>query len=395
MYGVQDGVLVKKALAISFLVLLFAHGSGYSPAEAQEAFNQLDAPDGRSYICSSRVQLRYARQCDSIGPASQLAEFARKGIPSDPLPAEEVDRDLGYLPYNYLLVSGADVQLYPSVGDALKSRNPVRSLGKGFLYVSWIDRYDEQNQVIYQLASGLFVRGDHVSRISTPQFHGLTFTSTPNYSFGWIMRGGNSYIAPGYDQPQTTKYYNRFDIVHVYDRSTADEFDWYMIGPGEWIEQRQIAIVEPEHSPPDGVEDDTWISVNLYEQTVTAYEEGEMVFATAVSSGLRGWWTRPGIFQVYQKLSRTPMSGAFEADRSDYYYLEDVPWVLYFDESRALHGTYWHNNYGYQQSHGCVNLAPADARWIYDWAEEGTWVYVFDPSGETPIDPVVYTPGGA
>jgi lipoprotein-anchoring transpeptidase ErfK/SrfK len=143
------------------------------------------------------------------------------------------------------------------------------------------------------------------------------------------------------------------------------------------------------------VEGDRWISINLYEQTLTVYENSQMVFATMVSSGLDGWWTQPGVFQVYERLASDPMAGAFAADRSDYYYLEDVPWILYFDESRAIHGAYWHNGYGYPRSHGCVNLSPADAQWVYDWAEEGTWVYVFDPSGRTPVDPAQYGSGGA
>jgi lipoprotein-anchoring transpeptidase ErfK/SrfK len=87
------------------------------------------------------------------------------------------------------------------------------------------------------------------------------------------------------------------------------------------------------------------------------------------------------------------MSGAFEADRSDFYSLEDVPWIMYYDDARALHGAYWHNNFGYQQSHGCVNLAPADAQWLFEWVEEGTWVYVWDPSGETPTDDESYING--
>jgi lipoprotein-anchoring transpeptidase ErfK/SrfK len=89
------------------------------------------------------------------------------------------------------------------------------------------------------------------------------------------------------------------------------------------------------------------------------------------------------------------MSGSFEIDRSDAYYLEDVPWTMYFDEARALHGAYWHNGYGYPRSHGCVNLSPGDARWLYEWAELGDWVYVHDPSGLTPTDPSLYGSGGA
>ena len=89
------------------------------------------------------------------------------------------------------------------------------------------------------------------------------------------------------------------------------------------------------------------------------------------------------------------MRGAFEADRSDAYYLEDVPWTMYYDKARALHGAYWHNGFGTPRSHGCVNMSVGDARWLYDWASEGDWVYVWDPSGETPTDPELFGDGGA
>jgi lipoprotein-anchoring transpeptidase ErfK/SrfK len=80
------------------------------------------------------------------------------------------------------------------------------------------------------------------------------------------------------------------------------------------------------------------------------------------------------------------MSGAFEADRSDYYYLAEVPWTLYFDEARALHGAYWRARLGFVQSHGCVNLTVTDSHWLFNWATVGDWVWVHDPSGRTPED---------
>jgi len=67
---------------------------------------------------------------------------------------------------------------------------------------------------------------------------------------------------------------------------------------------------------------------------------------------------------------------------------------MYYDDLRALHGAYWQTLLGYQRSHGCVNLSVADAHWLYDWANEGDYVYVWDPSGETPTDPSVYGSGG-
>ncbi|WP_298005425.1 L,D-transpeptidase, partial [Anaerolinea sp.] len=85
----------------------------------------------------------------------------------------------------------------------------------------------------------------------------------------------------------------------------------------------------------------------------------------------------------------------FEADRSDFYYLEDVPWTMYFDQARALHGAYWRAWYGFPGTHGCVNLSIGDSAWLFQWAKEGDWVYVWDPSGQTPTDPSLYTQGGA
>ena len=116
---------------------------------------------------------------------------------------------------------------------------------------------------------------------------------------------------------------------------------------------------------------------------------------TLIASGLEPFWTRPGLFQIYEKHETTPMRGSFEADRSDAYYLEDVPWTMYFDNARAIHGAYWHNKFGAVLSHGCVNLSVGDSHWVFDWAEAGDWVYVWDPSGKTPTDPAAYGDGGA
>ena len=147
-----------------------------------------------------------------------------------------------------------------------------------------------------------------------------------------------------------------------------------------------MAVVTPT-APPEGVTG-KWIDVNLYEQTVTAYDGDKMVYATLASTGRNIYPTRPGLFQIYDKLPDYKMGGA--EGKPDYYYLENIPYIMYFDEGRSFHGTYWHNQFGYKRSHGCVNLSPRDAEWLYGWAEKGTYVYVHDPSGQTPTDPSFY-----
>jgi lipoprotein-anchoring transpeptidase ErfK/SrfK len=101
-----------------------------------------------------------------------------------------------------------------------------------------------------------------------------------------------------------------------------------------------------------------------------------------VASGKAPLFTYPGTYQVERKLDLTTMRWLTD-DIS--YNLEAVPWTMYFDQERAFHGAYWRANLGYPQSHGCVNMSVGDSHWLYNWAEVGEHVYVYDPSGKTPL----------
>jgi len=119
-----------------------------------------------------------------------------------------------------------------------------------------------------------------------------------------------------------------------------------------------------------------WIDVNLSDHTVTAYEGADVVFGpVAMVNGAPATPTVEGTFHVYLKYQTQTMEGE-NADGSDYR-TEDVPWISYFTGGYALHGAYWRNSFGFAGaggSHGCVNMAVADAKWIFDWDEVGTTV---------------------
>ncbi len=114
-----------------------------------------------------------------------------------------------------------------------------------------------------------------------------------------------------------------------------------------------------------------WIDVNISTQTFTAYEGTRAVRSALVSTGVASHPTPLGRFATYVKLKSQTMYGGSKA-AGDYYYLPDVPNVMYFYRDYALHGTYWHKNFGRPMSHGCVNLTLADAAWLFDWAPLGT-----------------------
>ncbi|MBN1966086.1 MAG: LysM peptidoglycan-binding domain-containing protein [Anaerolineae bacterium] len=111
------------------------------------------------------------------------------------------------------------------------------------------------------------------------------------------------------------------------------------------------------------------IIVDLSDQRVYAYENGALLRSVVVSTGLPGTPTVTGDFNIYWKLTSQTMQGPG-------YYLPGVPWVMYFYQGYALHGTYWHSNFGQPMSHGCVNLPTDEAAWFFNWAEVGTPVRV-------------------
>lgn len=122
---------------------------------------------------------------------------------------------------------------------------------------------------------------------------------------------------------------------------------------------------------------DREIVVSLWQQRLWAYEGDTVVLATWVSTGTAETpevVTPIGQWRVLTRLWSETMAGTVNGEP---YRVEDVPHVLYFtNEGHALHGTYWHSNFGTPMSHGCVNLPLDVAAWLYDWAVEGTAVTV-------------------
>jgi lipoprotein-anchoring transpeptidase ErfK/SrfK len=129
------------------------------------------------------------------------------------------------------------------------------------------------------------------------------------------------------------------------------------------------ALEPPTPVPLPGGDGERWIDVDLSQQRVYAYEGSVVVNSFIVSTGTWQHPTVTGQFHIYIKLLYANMSGPG-------YYLPNVPYTMYFYKGYALHGTYWHHNFGTPMSHGCVNLSIPDAEWLYYWASVGMLVNV-------------------
>jgi lipoprotein-anchoring transpeptidase ErfK/SrfK len=127
----------------------------------------------------------------------------------------------------------------------------------------------------------------------------------------------------------------------------------------------------PPPAEPWEIDKERWIDVDLSEQTLTAYENGVTVRTTLVSSGLPATPTPTGQFRIWIKFRYDDMSG-------DGYYIENVPYVMYFYKGYGLHGVTWHGNFGHPMSHGCINLPTEEAGWLFSWADVGTLVNIHE-----------------
>lgn len=143
---------------------------------------------------------------------------------------------------------------------------------------------------------------------------------------------------------------------------------------GRWLRSEDLKVAaKPSKLPSWARGKRRWIEIGIVSQTLVLWEGDRPVYATLVSSGKdglpvegrKGYTTPLGTFNLYQKHVTTTMDSE-EADHE--FELRDVPWVMYFKGGYALHGAYWHDDFGKVRSHGCVNLAPIDARVVFEFS---------------------------
>jgi lipoprotein-anchoring transpeptidase ErfK/SrfK len=112
-----------------------------------------------------------------------------------------------------------------------------------------------------------------------------------------------------------------------------------------------------------------WIQINLTTQRLTAWEGNKPVYAIIISSGKKSTPTQTGVFKIQSKHAIARMQG-------DGYDISNVPYVMYYEGGYAIHGAFWVRKFGTPISHGCINVAPDHAKWLFQWASQGTPVIV-------------------
>jgi lipoprotein-anchoring transpeptidase ErfK/SrfK len=205
-------------------------------------------------------------------------------------------------------------------------------------------------------SDGSLIASRSVGTLTPSSFHGTPVDG--ELHVGWAYRATTVRATPDGAAVATLPMHAQ---VAVGDVSRG----FVRIADNRWAARGDLRIPALT-APPAGVGDhDRWFDVDLHEQVLVAYEGARPVYATLVSTGRPDHATAAAVTRVMLKLRMTTMTNS-GADES--YSVADVPWVMYYADKLALHGAYWHDRFGELHSHGCVNLAPRDARVLFAWS---------------------------
>lgn len=215
---------------------------------------------------------------------------------------------------------------------------------------------------------GAYVPGAMLTPNQPPTHRGVVLGGTWTLPVGFVYRNGAHHLTRDAVTGALTDLgaidqHTAFVVRERFARgSTA-----YLISDQGWAVRESVARVATLTSRPTEVpEGAKWLHIDLSDQILVAYEGDTPVFTTTVSTGRPGFETPTGVFHVQSKHVSTTMDDL--AAGAESYSIEDVPWTMYFQGNYALHGAFWHNQFGRVRSHGCVNLAPVDARWLFGWS---------------------------
>ena len=286
--------------------------------------------------------------------------------PSTAPPGPRIDEYKGQgarLPQRYAFVRFDGTRAYAHPSDYFRN-DYDEALGKGF---------------------GIVVTGEQV-------YQGVEFVRTRRYT--WIERGSVRFVKGSAFSGVTLDPDLPFDVAwvsprparvherpqgrvlerlgrHARVRIESERGAWAKLVEGGWIRLADLARPRRMDKPEEVGPTDRWIDIDVAQQVLVAYEGTAPLFATLVSTGRNGKQsaTPIGVHRIWVKLNYSDMDDLERTDIPENYAIQDVPWVQFFKGSYGFHAAFWHNDFGRRRSHGCINLSPADARYLFHFTQ--------------------------
>jgi len=243
-------------------------------------------------------------------------------------------------------------------------------LERGF-YVSVGEKLTEEGRTWWHTARGGYVDVTHAYKYDAKDFAGIELPAEATFPFGFVMSETTKLIALAPDGKMTTAAtLEKRTFVDLDEEIEIGGKTYMTTADGHLIRKSDLRTADPQPLPKGLQPWERWVDVSLDKQILVAYEGEQPVFVSLVSTGKKGTADEPfvtpeGRWRIRSKHISTTMDGNTASDGN--YSIQDVPWTMFFEGSYALHGAFWHQGFGRPRSHGCVNLGPSAARWLFNW----------------------------
>jgi hypothetical protein len=288
---------------------------------------------------------------------------ARSSPPPPDFEAAATNNSAGRVPANYVLVGPAGTTAFDKPPARPHDTPEGTRLGPGFGFVATEERSVGGRRYVH-LQDGRWLPAADVTRARPSTFTGSRIASGETLRLGWVITSeARVHALPAVSSSVVATRPAHTRVVFA-DRC---ESGWCRLSPVGWIRAADLAIPVLAARPDRAGPLERWLDVDLTSQTLVAYQGDQPLYATLISSGIgqRGspLATPSGLFTIVSKHELVRMDNLQHTGVVPYAY--DVPLAQYFTDGKALHAALWHDRFGHPTSHGCINMAPRDAEWLF------------------------------
>ena len=275
----------------------------------------------------------------------------------------------------YGMVRG-DARAFATRDDAAEGENGRDLIGNNTVRAAGVVTIDGRR--FWRTTRGELIDEASIVELAPSRFKG-TAIADPAAMPAWVRSRRDPYaplVTRAEPSPRAAVTGKLAPRARVAIAERSDDGAWARVGDAAWVELADLRVATIAPPPPGTAPGEKWFDVDRDQQILVAYEGERPVYATLVSTGRYQHETPTSVARVFAKLETAVMS----SDKESIYSVADVPWTMYYDRDFALHTSYWHDGFGSPRSHGCINLAPRDARLLYRWSSPDVppgWIAVY------------------
>lgn len=251
-------------------------------------------------------------------------------------------------------------------GDTLRGGDLVLGHAKPRAGIAIVSQFEHEGRRFGLTSDVKLIDLDRTRWVTPSTFAGQRLTDEASLPIAFVMKKQASLRDESGHAQSELEYREALSLTGKKEGGAWETRD------GSWVKATDVRVLPTmERVPTWAKEGKKWIDISILEQSLVAYEGETPVYATLVSTGADGLddpktthSTVRGTFLIHTKHLTITMDGG---QASESFELGEVPFVQYFSGGYALHAAYWHDDFGKPRSHGCINLSPRDAKWLFDW----------------------------